>query len=492
MNNFNVLSIKKDLNRRFFLLLSSFLLLLIISFIFTSNTVSSKKFDSLLINTAGLQRMLIRQYVSDINKVIIGLATSNLEMALAQKKDADLTANRFDSTINAFLYGGDITVTSGWKEHKGIGYQMELTNAAVNIPPIEQELIRRHLKHAVDSWSELKRLARLSMKVESHTISKNEYLNALFNQTEQASMHMDHVVRLMQEESENKLQYLSYLLFIMLIVGSVLFVVLIFFVRKNIVNPLGESISTLQTTTHQLEIEKINALKANAIKTEFLSCMSHELRTPMNAILGFSQLLELDEDRMTKSQSNNVQEILLAGHHLMKLINDVLDLTKIESGNLEVILEEVNLDDAIKQSINLISPLAASRQIKIDNKIGGDECLVEADSMRLKQTLINILSNAVKYNHENGEIILERKIVNGNKIRICITDSGEGLTQADIEKLFTPFERLDKLSNIEGIGIGLVICKQLIELMSGSIGIESEVGKGSTFWIELKLVNHDK
>ena len=248
------------------------------------------------------------------------------------------------------------------------------------------------------------------------------------------------------------------------------------------------------TVRKQVEQSLINASeeawRANQAKSEFLSHMSHELRTPMNAILGFGQILERDADELSKSHRDHVKEILNAGRHLMNLIDEVLDLARIESGRLEVSMEAVYLDDLLQQIILLINPLSEVRQLEIINHISGKGYIVKADFIRLKQVLLNLLSNAVKYNSEQGHIMLDATIIDSQYLRIGVTDSGEGLSKDEISKLFTSFERLNAKSNIEGTGIGLVISKHLIELMDGTMGVESGPGKGSCFWVELELV-HD-
>jgi len=245
----------------------------------------------------------------------------------------------------------------------------------------------------------------------------------------------------------------------------------------------------VELRTHELKLAKDKAETANNAKTEFLSSMSHELRTPMNAILGFGQMLELDDDKLDQTQRQNVREILDAGNHLLHLINEVLDLAKIESSTVDINREQVVIYDVLQQSINLIKPHAIKRHIEITNLVSKKEHIVYADITRLRQVLVNILSNAVKYNSENGQITLKSEVVDNQRLRISITDTGEGLTVEEIDKLFIPFERLNQNTNIEGTGIGLVIAKKVIELMDGTIGVASMKEEGSTFWIEIALVN---
>ncbi|MFK5950853.1 MAG: ATP-binding protein [Methylococcales bacterium] len=262
--------------------------------------------------------------------------------------------------------------------------------------------------------------------------------------------------------------------------------------RKNAENLLIKARDKLEQNveerTSELRQSNIKLIEANKVKSQFLTHMSHELRTPMNAILGFAQMLELDVEGFTEIQRGNVNEILDAGYHLLALINDVLDLAKIESGKLEVFIKEVSLDDVLHQCITLVQSLAEARQVKIIDHISSKGYKLQADFTRIKQVLLNLLSNAVKYNRDNGgSITLDSEIIDTQRLRISVTDTGKGLSAVDVAKLFTPFERLDEKYNIEGTGIGLIITKHLIELMGGVIGVESVQGEDTTFWVELAL-----
>ena len=238
----------------------------------------------------------------------------------------------------------------------------------------------------------------------------------------------------------------------------------------------------------RIKAEEI-ANKASEAKSDFLSRMSHELRTPMNAILGFGQLLELDSSNFNEDQNSNIQEILSSGNHLLRLINDVLDLTEIESGKIDVVMGDINLDDVLTDVASLMKPQMEARQINQTDNILGKGYVLHADAYRLKKVLINFISNAIKYNHDNGTITLNAVITDKQYLRINITDTGEGISEDDIGNLFTSFERLNTQYNVEGTGIGLVITKSLVELMNGRVGVESTLGEGSTFWFELPLAN---
>lgn len=239
--------------------------------------------------------------------------------------------------------------------------------------------------------------------------------------------------------------------------------------------------------TEEYKLAKEEADAANMAKSQFLSSMSHELRTPLNAIIGFSQLLEMDaKDDLTKE---NLHEIITAGDHLLELINEVLDLARIESGKVDLSIESHNINKIINNSLSLIRPLADKHSIQIDNKLNDSvDINIMTDEMRFKQVLLNILSNAIKYNNENGTVTLDYSLLDDNMFYLSVTDTGNGLTAEQQSQLFKSFERLGaEESNIEGTGLGLAISKDLIELMDGTIGVESEIGKGSCFWVKIPM-----
>ena len=229
---------------------------------------------------------------------------------------------------------------------------------------------------------------------------------------------------------------------------------------------------------------KEEAERANRAKSDFLSSMSHELRTPMNAILGFSQILEYDS-ALNAEQHDNVQEILKGGRHLLALINEVLDLAKIESGRIELSLEPVNLASVVDDCRPLIQTQAGARQIALFLDVP-EKAVVRADRTRLKQVLLNLLSNAVKYNRQGGNIRLGVQAATGERWRVSVSDTGHGIAPERLAELFLPFNRLDvQSSEIEGTGIGLTITRRLLELMNGQVGVSSQIGVGSCFWFEL-------
>ena len=251
-------------------------------------------------------------------------------------------------------------------------------------------------------------------------------------------------------------------------------------------------IGTDNSVRKQVESELHEAMaaaeKANHAKTDFLSGMSHELRTPLNAILGFAQLMESGAPSPTPSQKRNLDQILKAGWYLLELINEILDLALIESGKVTLSSEPVSLVEVLLECRAMIEPQAQKRGISMTFPRLETHYFVNADRTRIKQVLINLLFNAIKYNKPGGAVAVEYTLRPADSIRISVRDTGAGLAPEQLAQLFQPFNRLGKEAGAEeGTGIGLVVTKRLVELMGGIIGAESTVGVGSVFWIELSL-----
>jgi PAS domain S-box-containing protein len=257
--------------------------------------------------------------------------------------------------------------------------------------------------------------------------------------------------------------------------------------RPDAVCAIAIDVSDRKRTDDALKIARLEAERANRAKSAFLSNMSHDLRTPLNAILGFAQLLELDD--LPDDRRESVAQILRGGTHLLTLINEVLDIARIEAGHLSLSMEPVHALEIVELASELVRPLADRRGISliIDHASGAD-VVVLADQQRLNQILLNLLSNAVKYNREQGTVTIGFAAVGDGRVRLTITDAGIGIAAAKLRLLFQPFERLGaEQSGIEGTGLGLVLSRGLAEAMGGALGVESAIGQGSTFWVELAL-----
>ncbi|HSH89943.1 MAG TPA: ATP-binding protein [Ramlibacter sp.] len=244
-------------------------------------------------------------------------------------------------------------------------------------------------------------------------------------------------------------------------------------VRKRVESELNEAMAA--------------ADKANRAKSEFLSSMSHELRTPLNAVLGFAQLLETGSPAPTPTQKRNIEQILKAGWYLLELINEVLDLALIESGKLTLSNETISLNEVMTECRAMIEPQARTRGIGMTFPLFDIPRYIVADRTRVKQVLINLLYNAIKYNRPQGSVAVQVSAAMPGVIRINVRDTGIGLAPEQLTQLFQPFNRLGKEASAEeGTGIGLVVTKRLVDLMGGTIGVESTLGEGSVFWIQFK------
>jgi PAS domain S-box-containing protein len=243
----------------------------------------------------------------------------------------------------------------------------------------------------------------------------------------------------------------------------------------------------LQEQNLELHKAKQAAEEANLAKSDFLSCMSHELRSPLNAILGFAQLMETGAPAPTAGQKDSIDQILHAGWYLLALINEILDLALIESGRLSLSPEPMALAELLADCQAMIEPQAAASGIRVHFPLLQGPWLVRADRTRVKQVLVNLLSNAIKYNRVGGRVDISCTVVDAQRTRISVQDTGDGLPPDKLAQLFQPFNRLGQEAGAqEGTGIGLVVCKRLVDLMGGCIGVDSTVGVGSVFWFELE------
>ena len=242
----------------------------------------------------------------------------------------------------------------------------------------------------------------------------------------------------------------------------------------------------LKSKNQELELARAVADRASQAKSDFLSNMSHELRSPLNSILGFAQLIDMGSPAPTAKQKANVEQILRAGWYLLDLIGEILDLTSIESGHLTLDMRPVPIAGLLSDCQTLMAAQASKKDIHMDFSAAGEHLAAQGDLKRLKQVVVNLLSNAIKYNRTGGTVTVSCSQQAGRRVRIGVRDSGEGLSSEDMAQLFQPFNRLGQETTAqEGTGIGLALSKRLVELMGGTIGVQSTVGVGSEFWVDL-------
>ena len=259
-------------------------------------------------------------------------------------------------------------------------------------------------------------------------------------------------------------------------------------------NELQIEIASRREVEIALRYSEKAAAKANQAKTEFLSSVSHELRTPLHAILGFTQLLESEPTTpLAPTQKRFVDQILKAGRHLLTLINEILDLASIEAGKIRLSVEPVDVASVVAECLPLVQEIAGRRGVGVATPAGAGNLRVLADYMKLKQALLNLMSNGVKYNHDGGTVTVEVAAVAGGRVRISVIDTGIGIPEEKLGELFRPFHRLESTAqNVEGSGIGLALTRSLVHAMDGEIDVTSVPGRGSTFWMELPAASEMK
>ncbi len=301
---------------------------------------------------------------------------------------------------------------------------------------------------------------------------KKEYSEAL-------NLFQRRIIKSQAEQIEGSIADFYRLVLVFSVLIILIWVMALFFIskinKKNVIYSEKLSASTLE------------AESANKAKSEFLARMSHELRTPLNAIMGFSQLLLLKKQSLTESQRVDIELIFSSGNHLLNLINEILDFSRIEAGKMTISLEPVDLQEIMEEAFNLIKPTTAELEIDLINLIPNEPSIyIEADRVRIKQVIINILSNGIKFNKPKGHVTVSAEL-HEEMIRILIEDSGRGIKSEHADKIFNPFERLDaNVEVVEGSGIGLAISKRLVDLMNGKIHFSSTPGIGTTFFLEFR------
>ena len=317
-------------------------------------------------------------------------------------------------------------------------------------------------------------LAKTILFGESYLMHKNNYADGIKKLLDSAKSNIEKEIK---SQDQKIFQFFLSSCFVISILWFITFLI----VRSHF--------SIRRKMEQNLRSAKEEAEKATQAKSEFLSRMSHELRTPLNAILGFSQLMMMNPNQNIEKRKSNIDHIYQAGSHLLELVDEVLDLSKIESGQFSLTEENLNASLIIKELIAQIQPLAKENKVEIVNHLSQqDDHFVEADHKSFAQIMLNLLSNGIKYNKEDGSIAVDGGVLSKDKIWISVSDNGLGVSNKNIEKLFEPFERLgQEYGEVHGTGIGLSISKSLAELMGGSLSAECELGKGCSFKIVLPV-----
>ncbi len=247
----------------------------------------------------------------------------------------------------------------------------------------------------------------------------------------------------------------------------------------------------VQERTRELHRAKEIAESASNEKSRFLACMSHELRTPLHAVNGFAQIMLMNKEKLDKEQHYYIQEILNAGDHLLQMLDELLDVGRIEQGVLEINPEAIDLRDVIRDTFNMMKPVADNKHVELSMDMGDDNddaCIIHADRKRMKQIVFNLVSNAIKYTNSNGHVSLRMDKI-GENIRFSVIDDGIGIASEDHDSVFEKFTRFGDMAKVDGVGIGLNLTKQLVHMMDGKIGFHSELHKGSEFWVEFTCVD---
>jgi PAS domain S-box-containing protein len=257
--------------------------------------------------------------------------------------------------------------------------------------------------------------------------------------------------------------------------------------RPLFIQGIGYDITAMKRIEEELRQARDEAEHANRAKSAFLSRTSHELRTPLNAVIGFAQVLEMNK-QLEGDDQESVEEILRAGRHLLELINEILDISGVDSGQLQLSVAPVSVNDLLEEALSFIGTLARDRVVQLQWTRGPDRYVL-ADGRRLKQVFLNLLSNAVKYNRSGGTVTVQSRpslTTPTLSFRVCVEDTGFGLSAEKLSRLFTPFDRLGaEQTEIEGTGLGLAYSKRMVTAMGGTLGVESIIGAGSTFWVDL-------
>jgi len=467
-----------SLTLRLGVLLSLFLVLFAISYIVVSRTIDSKKNDSIIVNLAGRQRLLIQRYTSEINLVIAAMTVSDWETTFSHKKAAEKVARLFETTHKAFLYGGTTRAEISSKR-------------TVKLPPLEGKNVRIYLKCVEEDWEKLQNAAVIGLCSDTKFLKDNKYIDKIQKHSTKTINDMDYVVSLLQRNSEIKLENVRKYQAMMAGIGCLLFAVTITFAYRRIVIPLYVSTTDLQRKLKEVKRLAEKAESASVAKSEFLANMSHELRTPMNGVLGMTDLLL--ETKLVPEQREHTETIKTSAESLMSIINSILDFSKVDAGKLDIEIVDFALKEFLETTCEALAPMTHEKRLKFVYKIAsGLPSFVRGDTKRLRQIITNLTNNAIKFTSE-GEVSVNVKLESENNesatVRFEVIDTGIGIPGEKQKNLFDAFTQVDASTTRKfgGTGIGLAVSKKLAEAMGGQIGVKSIDKNGSLFWFTVVL-----